>query len=183
MTRYVGAAAAPTLEALLRCAEACSSADDGCWAALERLLCDDYLLGRPTFSGLGDLRNEGKALLKERERIAAATAKRAALAQAVAAAAAQRGSLEEDTYAKATYSAAPPKQRYPQEFNGTQEHTDAEIAAANRHLVMGLMLEPDDMSPGQRALHDALPAEEQVRWVEVRAYLREQKASAVKQFK
>ena len=125
------------------------------------------------------MRRRVRDLLKERERIAAATAKRAALAEALAAAAKRRDSkLEEDLHAQAANSFAPPKQQYPQEFSGTQEHTDAEIAAANRYLILGLMLERAEMSPGQLALHNALPAAEQELWTEVRAYLRAQKASA-----
>ena len=175
LMRYADAAES-TLEALLSRADA-ASADGSLWDGIERLLRDDDVLG---VHGLAGVRAKGEALLRERNLTAAAAANRAVVTEAVAAAAARRGvQMDADSYAQATLSFGPLAACYPPTFDGREEHTPAEIAAVNRHLIVGLMLEVDDMSQGQRALYDELPAAEQESWADVRQHLAEQHDAAV----
>ena len=172
--RYVEAGLAMLAE-LLSLAEG-SIADDGTRAALKGLLHDGALLD---VLGLGEARAAVERVLRERALCEAVAAQRNRLAAAAAAKAAQHEAMGPDTYADVAFGLEADGGCCPRDFDGTGEHSPSEVAAVNRRVTLGLLLQPSIMPSGVRKLHDALPPGEQAKWAEVREHLHAQRASAV----
>ena len=100
-------------------------------------------------------------LVQETERTAADRAAFATRLAAAMAATGRRGvHLEVDTWAQALFMLKPSSECLPSAFDGATSVSQPECDAVSRVVVMALMDEPDDMQPGVRALHDALPEEQ-----------------------
>ena len=119
-------------------------------------------------------------LVQETERTAADRAAFATRLAAAMAATGRRGvHLEVDTWAQALFMLKPSSECLPSAFDGATSVSQPECDAVSRVVVMALMDEPDDMQPGVRALHDALPEEQRHRWTAVRRFLRAQRGSVM----
>ena len=130
---------------------------------------------------MADVRGRIRTLLAARAQREADAEASAKLAAAMEARVKQRGTLPPDTYAMRAYELRPLAECYPDTFDGQCEaHSASERAAVNRAIMIGLMDDPASMHPGVRALHDALPEEEQEKWKVVRRLLKGQSVSATR---